>query len=295
MEIPAYIREHSSGTLQCKDVKLVFRTLFANYDARYVKTNDRGFVKEYLIGRGSLGLLARIESHVLDENMSPILEIGRMCNAGHDSTILIDGEHKNGTAINIDMTQFPESHGLLREQNKISAPMETKGKTVIGSGVLISRGVTILSGVRIGNGAVIGAEAVVTKDVPAFSIVAGNPAKVLRYRFDKETIEKMEAIRWWDFEYYFLFSNLPRIQRMNMEEFVEAFGDTSKNKYVTSKDRFVFQIINSRHDCDVMGCDLDGEYVPYDSLNEGIQFYLDQMLNYEKEPVHLVKNILDCR
>lgn len=70
---------------------------------------------------------------------------------------------------------------------------------VIGSDVWVGRNALILPSVKkIGNGAVIGAGTVVTKDVPDFAIVAGNPAKVIKYRFSKETQLKIKASKWWE-------------------------------------------------------------------------------------------------
>ena len=69
---------------------------------------------------------------------------------------------------------------------------------IIGNDVWIGDRATILSGVRIGDGAVIGAGSVVTKDVEPYSIVAGNPARPKRTRFDEETIKKLLEIKWWD-------------------------------------------------------------------------------------------------
>lgn len=75
-----------------------------------------------------------------------------------------------------------------------------KDKLKIGNDVWIGYEAVILSGVTIGDGAIIGARAVVTKDVPSYTIVGGVPAKPIRKRFDEETIQKLEEIRWWDWE-----------------------------------------------------------------------------------------------
>lgn len=76
----------------------------------------------------------------------------------------------------------------------------SKGAIEIGNDVWIGTGSTILTGVKIGDGAVIGANAVVTNDVPAYAIVGGTPAQVLKYRFSTEIINKLLEIKWWDWE-----------------------------------------------------------------------------------------------
>ena len=83
-------------------------------------------------------------------------------------------------------------------QEKWDNEKVSKGDIIIKNDVWIGAHCVILGGVTIGNGAVVAANSVVTKDVPSFSIVAGTPAKIIGYRFDSETIAKVEALAWWD-------------------------------------------------------------------------------------------------
>jgi acetyltransferase-like isoleucine patch superfamily enzyme len=91
----------------------------------------------------------------------------------------------------------------INKQNGITLTKQTKVQevklTVIGNDVFIGMNVTILDGVTIGHGAVIGACSMVNKDVPPYAIVGGVPAKIIGYRFDEQTIEKLLAKQWWDF------------------------------------------------------------------------------------------------
>lgn len=68
----------------------------------------------------------------------------------------------------------------------------------IGNDVWIGANALIMDGIKVGDGAVVGANAVVTKDVPAYAIVGGVPAKLIRYRFEPKVIEKLLALKWWD-------------------------------------------------------------------------------------------------
>ncbi|WP_020395214.1 Vat family streptogramin A O-acetyltransferase [Thiolinea disciformis] len=73
-----------------------------------------------------------------------------------------------------------------------------KGDTVIGHDVWLGYDSLLMPGVHIGNGAIIASRSVITKDVPAYSIVGGNPAQVLKTRFDSFTIQRLQALAWWD-------------------------------------------------------------------------------------------------
>lgn len=80
-------------------------------------------------------------------------------------------------------------------EHKLMPPAEV----TIGHDVWIGRSAIVLAGVTVGDGSVIGAGSVVTKDVPPYAIVAGNPARLIRYRFDENVIRKLEEINWWNF------------------------------------------------------------------------------------------------
>lgn len=84
-------------------------------------------------------------------------------------------------------------------QEKVNAPtFEIAGDVIIGNNVWIGDSVIILPGVEIGNGAIIGAGSIVTKSVPKYAIVGGNPAKIIRYRFEKNIREYIDSLEWWD-------------------------------------------------------------------------------------------------
>lgn len=88
-------------------------------------------------------------------------------------------------------------------------------QTTTGNDVWIGQNVTIKDGVTIGDGAVIGAASVVTKDVPPFAVVAGVPARVIKYRFDEEKIKLMQTIKWWDWEPEKIYDELERLNEFD--------------------------------------------------------------------------------
>ncbi|WP_124066880.1 CatB-related O-acetyltransferase [Clostridium sp. E02] len=117
------------------------------------------------------------------------IQIGKYCALADNITFLVDLNHDYRSI-------FQGSPGFF---NLSPVPKtRKKGTVILQNDVWIGRGVTIMSGVTIHNGAVVGAESVVTKSIPPYAIAAGNPAKIVGYRFTEEQRNKLNAIGWWN-------------------------------------------------------------------------------------------------
>ena len=121
--------------------------------------------------------------------------IGKFCSIGPNCCCGLGIHPTNGISTSPMFYSTARQNGMtLCSENKT---VESK-ETVIGHDVFIGANVTILDGVTIGDGAVVGAGAVVTEDIPPYAVAVGVPAKVAKYRFHKETIEKLLQNPWWD-------------------------------------------------------------------------------------------------
>ena len=137
------------------------------------------------------------ESHVthLYEWNDDRLIIGKFCQIAAGVEFVMNGANHQMNAV----STFPF---FTLEGWNASAPqksdMSLKGDTVIGNDVWIGQNATIMPGVHIGDGAIIGANSLVSKDVEPYTIVAGNPIRVIRKRFDDKLIDLLERFKWWD-------------------------------------------------------------------------------------------------
>lgn len=134
--------------------------------------------------------------HVLSYNSRktdgtlPAIYIGNYCSIGQNCTFILS-QHKSNW---ISTTIAPTNKFSHMQGNNSSY---CRGDILIGSDVWIGANCTIMDNVSIGNGAIIAAGSVVTKTVPPYAIVGGNPAKLIRYRFTPEQIVALERIQWW--------------------------------------------------------------------------------------------------
>jgi len=147
------------------------------------------------------------------QGRSTVVKTGKFCSIGTNVTFAIDGNHY--------LSRF-STYPFLEKFGWPSAPTSAWGKKapVIGNDVWIADGVTIYSGVTIGDGAVVAGQSVVTKDVPPYALVAGNPAVVKKYRFMPEQIASLMQIRWWDFPLDSIQTVLMPVIHQGIDEFI---------------------------------------------------------------------------
>jgi len=153
--------------------------------------------------------------------------IGNFCSIGVSISVWLGGNHK----INW-MTSYPFGNihsNIFPGFKSIDSNGETKGNVVIGNDVWIAKESSIMSGVTIGDGAIVAAKSHVVKDVPPYAIVGGNPAKVIRYRFEKEVIDLLLELKWWNQSDEWIRNNIQHILKQPDETTVETLKSLIQN------------------------------------------------------------------
>ncbi len=112
------------------------------------------------------------------------------------------------------------NHGFLNRYHL----KEPRNYVIVGNDVTIGANAILLPGTKIGNGAVIGAGSVVTTNVPAYAIVAGVPARIIRYRFTQKQIEVLQKIAWWNWDERKIYDNMDYFYG-KVADFIEKFSE----------------------------------------------------------------------
>jgi virginiamycin A acetyltransferase len=167
-----------------------------------------------------------LNQNILYFSMGKKLKIGKFCSLANKCKFMMSGanHHMNSVTTyplfwnfiaNPDVKSYLDVIPDRKYYNK-----EVKD-TTIGNDVWIGYDALIMPGVTIGDGAIIGARAVVTKDVEPYTIVAGNPARVIRKRFDDEVIESLLKIQWWNWEIEKIMERYDAIMNCNFDELMK--------------------------------------------------------------------------
>lgn len=192
-----------------------------------VKTQNRALFLERVFAIIDRGVWARLHWRVLQRRGlvtvgkhtygSPLvhswndqtkLKIGKYCSIAEGVVFILGGEHRTDWITTFPLNSIFENQPSFRP---VEGHPATKGDISVGNDVWIGYGAVILSGVTVGDGAVIGAGSVVTKNVDDYAIVAGSPAKFVKYRFDESTRESLQRSSWWDWPDEKVFRNLNRL------------------------------------------------------------------------------------
>ncbi len=175
---------------------------FAPFDREFFVYKELAFL--------TLGISSYVNGADLEttNGTSTDIIIGRYCSLSWHLKFLLGANHVHKNVVSTFHFNWAHlkkkfsdlGYGCYENAKFFPKQVNSHRQIIVGSDVWIGRGATILGGVKIGNGAIIGANATVTKDVPPYAIVGGNPAKIIKYRFDEETIKKFMAIKWWNWD-----------------------------------------------------------------------------------------------
>lgn len=177
--------------------------------------NPQIIVGDYTYYDDQYGDIYNFEKNVqyLYDFVGDKLIIGKFCQIASGVKFIMNGANHEMDGI----STYPfDSFGFV-DDKKSKPNWPYKGDTIVGNDVWFGNSVTVMPGIKIGNGAIIGTNALVTKDVEPYSIVGGNPAKLIRKRFDEETIESLQKLAWWDWPPEKIVANLEAITKGDLD------------------------------------------------------------------------------
>jgi len=160
------------------------------------------------------------ERNVLYNYGSDKLMIGKFCAIATNVKFIMNGA--NHKLDGISAYPFPVFGNGWETAMNLLIELPSKGDTVIGNDVWIGYESVIMPGVKIGDGAIIAAKSVVVKDVPAYTVVGGNPAHSIRQRFSDAEVAQLLEIRWWDWEIDKISRNINLIMQSDIKALSNA-------------------------------------------------------------------------
>ncbi len=172
----------------------------------------------YLIGKYTYGVPI-----VHDWNEGSGLIIGKYTSIAENVTILLGGNHATEWVSMYPFKSIGDGFWDGASAIKEGSDRKTKGDVRIGNDVWIGLNSLILSGVEIGDGAVVAAGSVVTKSIPPYTIVGGNPARVIRSRFSPAQIAALLEIKWWDLEEDKIDSSIALLLSSDIDKFINTY------------------------------------------------------------------------
>lgn len=153
---------------------------------------------------------------IIFESTLARLTVGRFVSIAGNVCLAL-GNHRTDTATTYPFSALRHIWPLAPD----GASHTTRGDITIGNDVWIGAFAFVTAGVTIGDGAVVGGNAVVTRSVPPYAVVAGNPARIVRFRFDARIIVRMLDLRWWDWDDRIIAVMLPRIMQPDVGAFLD--------------------------------------------------------------------------
>ena len=180
--------------------------------------SDKVIIGDYTVG---FATPESFRNNILCHSLEDKLIIGKFCGFGENVKFLMGAFYHNRTDCFTTYTFFHFKGELWEKENWNKEDVLHKGDTIVGNDVWIGREASIFPGIHIGDGAIIGACSVVTKDVPPYTIVAGNPAKVIRKRLDDDIIDLLLKMKWWDWDIETITKNIHILKSRNKEDLFE--------------------------------------------------------------------------